>query len=310
MFLTVAICTRNRADSLSRTLRALCAVETPTDWEVVVVDNGSTDATASVCGAFAGALPLKRIFEPRAGLSNARNAAVHAARGDYIVWTDDDVLVSPGWLRAYVDAFACWPDAAVFGGPITPIFEGTPPEWYMQHRELFADALAARDLGSDAIALSIADDKVPFGANYAVRAAEQRRFRYDPNLGVAPVRRLLGEETDVIESILKSGATGRWVPRACVEHRIGPDRQTVRYLKQYYICRGRTAAFREPQLNEPLIFGVPRQLWQRVARYYMRFELTRLTSSPGDWIENLKSYAFALGMLDHWLNPNFVAKPR
>ncbi len=147
---------------------------------------------------------------------------MHAARGDYIVWTDDDVLVGPGWLSAYVEAFARWPDAAVFGGPITPIFEGTPPEWYMQCRELFADALAARDLGNDAIALSIADDKVPFGANYAVRTVEQRRFRYDPNLGVAPVRRMLGEETDVIESILKSGAAG--TDQAFdVQAWIGPD---------------------------------------------------------------------------------------
>jgi glycosyltransferase involved in cell wall biosynthesis len=307
MFLTVAICTRNRAASLGQTLRSLCLAEKPGRWELIVVDNGSTDSTASVCDAYACALPLRRVVEPRPGLSHARNAAVSAARGDYIVWTDDDVLVGPGWLKAYIAAFEAWPDAAVFGGKITPIFEGTPPSWFMQCRERFADALAKRDLGDDPIPLSIAGERVPFGANFAVRAAEQRRFRYDPKLGVAPVRRMLGEETEVIEAILKSGATGRWVPDAEVEHRIGPNRQTAKYLKHYYACRGRTAAFREPRPDVSFAFGAPRELWGRVARSFMQFELARFAAPPADWIENLKTYAVARGELDYWLNPDVAS---
>src|SRR5947209_7995559 len=130
MKFTVAICTWNRASLLARTLEQLTRVEHPAGaWEVLVVNNDSTDDTERVLDSFADGLPLRRAFEPRAGLSHARNTAVGVATGDYIVWTDDDVLVSAGWLDAYRRAVERWPEAAVFGGPVRPRFEGTPPPW-------------------------------------------------------------------------------------------------------------------------------------------------------------------------------------
>lgn len=304
MFVTVAICTRNRAASLSRTLRSLSEIPKPAglDWELIVVDNGSTDATASTCEEFAKILPLRRVFEQRPGLSNARNAAVAAARGHYVVWTDDDVVVGRNWLFAYVEAFRTWPDAAVFGGRITPVFEGSPPPWFRDNQESLASALAARDFGDEPLPLSVADDRLPFGANYAIRAAEQRRFLYDPNLGAAPGRSRLGEETKAIEAILRSGGAGRWVPMAQVEHCIGVERQTIQYVKQYYMGHGRTAALEEGRSDDIFLFGVPRWLWLSAVRGYVRYVIARLASPASVWVENLKSYGYARGMLDYWLN--------
>ena len=84
----------------------------------------------------------------------------------------------------------------------------------------------------------------PFGANWAVRAAEQHAFRYDPKLGPVPNRVRNHEETDLIHRLLASGATGYWIPEAMVEHCIGRDRQTVRYIAAYYESWGETLAFR------------------------------------------------------------------
>ena len=120
---TVAICTLNRAELLRRTLDWPAVMRLPddADWEVVVVSNNNCiDHTDAVIKAFADRLPIRREFEPERGLSHARNRAVDAAKGDYIVWTDDDVVVAPGWLAAYIEAFRRWPEAAVFGGPIIP----------------------------------------------------------------------------------------------------------------------------------------------------------------------------------------------
>lgn len=102
MLITVAICTLNRAELLRRTLDLLAAMRLPDhlDWEVLVVDNGCADHTDAVIEAFAGRLPIRREFEPRRGHTPARNHAVDAAKGEYIVWTDDDVVVDPGWLAA------------------------------------------------------------------------------------------------------------------------------------------------------------------------------------------------------------------
>ena len=95
MFPTIAICTFNRAESLRRTLRSLAALRIPDhfDWEIVVVNNNCTDHTDHVIASFSDWLPVRREFELQRGLSWARNRAVHAAKGNYIVWIDDDVLV-------------------------------------------------------------------------------------------------------------------------------------------------------------------------------------------------------------------------
>src|ERR1700749_4624022 len=107
MFITVGICTFNRAESLRRTLDSLVAMEVPQDvaWEVVIVNNNSTDHTEEVIDAFRDRLSVRREFEPRPGKSNALNRAIDAAEGDYILWTDDDVVVDAGWGRAYVEGF-------------------------------------------------------------------------------------------------------------------------------------------------------------------------------------------------------------
>ena len=118
--ITVAICTWNRSPSLRQTLDGFTGIAAPaaTKWELLVVNNNCTDGTDEVIRAFEDRLPVRRAFEPRPGLSHARNRAIAEATGDYILWTDDDVTVCRDWLVAYADAFRRWPDAALFGGPI------------------------------------------------------------------------------------------------------------------------------------------------------------------------------------------------
>jgi glycosyltransferase involved in cell wall biosynthesis len=212
-------------------------------WEMVIVDNGSTDDTPAVVEKFKESLPIKRVFEPNPGLSNARNAGVAAAQGDYILWTDDDVEVEPGWLNAYVTAFERFPDAAVFGGRIIPRLEPPTPAWFEANLEMLSGILAVRNLGEEYLPLSRTGDRIPFGANYAIRSREQKKFLYDPRLGVAPGRRLLGEEVAVMEDILASGSSSYWVPDSKVFHIISPARQTEEYVRDYYVGGGQTVAF-------------------------------------------------------------------
>ena len=103
--------------------------------EVVVVNNNCEDHTDEVIRAFVDRLPIRREFEPERGHSRARNRGVDTAKGDYIVWTDDDVVVDPGWLAAYSRAFRRWPEAALFGGPIIPKFEPPSPKWLAQSHQ-------------------------------------------------------------------------------------------------------------------------------------------------------------------------------
>ncbi len=276
MLITVAVCTFNRAEPLRLTLDSLVAMKVPTDltWEIVIVNNNSTDQTDEVISEYVGRLPLRREFEPRPGKSNALNRAIDVAKGDYIVWIDDDVLADAGLLMAYAEAFRRWPEAAVFGGRITPRYELPVAKWVLESEEVLGGPYAIRDFGDRFRPLSADDeDHFPYGANWAIRAIEQRALRYNPELGPVPNRIRNQEETDLIRRLLGSGATGYWIPGAMVEHCIGQDRQTVRYVAAYYESWGETLAFRNAAATAEASFwfGVPRRIWPRLLGWWVLY---------------------------------------
>jgi glycosyltransferase involved in cell wall biosynthesis len=305
MFITVAICTLNRAESLRRTLDSLVEMRVPSDlsWEIVIVHT-STDHTDDVISEYVGRLPVRREFEPRPGKSNAQNRAIDLAKGDYILWTDDDVLVDAGWLTAYVEAFRRWPEAAVFGGRITPRYEAPVAKWVMESEAVLVGPYAIRDFGDHVHPLSADDeDHFPYGANWAIRALEQRAFRYDPELGPAPNRWRTCEESDVIHRVLGSGATGYWIPEAMVEHCVGRNRQTVRYIAGYYESLGETVAFRTAAATAapPFWFGIPRRIWPRLLVWGVLYRVCRFVFPALVWVRYLKAYSWNKGMLRYWL---------
>jgi glycosyltransferase involved in cell wall biosynthesis len=285
MRFTVAICTWNRAAMLANVLERLTRVRQPSGaWEVVVVNNGSTDDTERVLEAFEGRLPLRRAFESSPGLSHARNTAVRHATGDYVVWTDDDALVDVDWLSAYERAVERHPEAAIFGGPVRPRFEGTPPPWLSTAWHEVSAAFAGCDLGDESF--EFGGDELPFGANFVVRAREQRRFLYDPNLGRRREGGTVGEETAVIRAILTEGGSGWWVPDASVEHWIPRERQTVRYLRRYYMLQGKTFHNWDGD-GGPMFRGRPLWLWRNIVKAELLYSCARLSGDPHRWLKLL-----------------------
>jgi GT2 family glycosyltransferase len=291
---SVVICTRDRAGPLARALASLEATVRPAGfaWELVVVDNGSSDGTAAALKTFAGRLPLLTTWEPIPGVSNARNRGVATARGRYLIWTDDDVVVEPGWLAAYAEAFRHWPQAALFGGRILPVLEEPVCRWFAACQDALADPLARRDFGEAPLPLSVAEDRLPFGANCAVRAAEQRRFPFDPELGRAPGRERMAEETQVLRAILEQGGTGRYLPDAVVRHMIPASRQTAAYVLSYYRAHGETAAMTETPGRGRRLAGLPFWLWRRLAGAAGAYALARACAVPRVWLPRLKTYAY------------------
>ena len=296
MRFTVAICTWNRAALLSGALERLARAHRPSGgWEVIVVNNNCTDDTEQALDAFAGRLPLRRVFEPRPGLSHARNAAVSHAAGDYMVWTDDDALVDAGWITAYEQAVETYPEAAVFGGPVRPLFEGTPPNWLSAGWQEVSAAYAARDLGERPSELK--GDELPYGANYVVRTREQRLFPYDPALGRKQAGGALGEETAVIRAILTAGGIGWWVPGASVEHWVPKERQTVRYLRSYYALQGKTFHKRAAEGGRTFD-GHNLLLRGGILRAELSYGVARLGKDPRRWLQHLIRASILRGALN------------
>ena len=297
MDITVAVCTWNRAHLLRRTLESLRRLEVPagTRWEVLVVDNASTDATPALLNEYRALLPLRVVREARQGTAHARNRAAREAAGAFLLCTDDDVEVDAAWLRAYVDAIAAHPQAELFGGTVLPRFEGRPPRWLRSGWSLVSGAYAARELGTHGFDLEACIAHLPYGPSYAVRTALARRFPCDIGLGPNGAQRNVGDETTALSQMLLAGARGRWVPQARAWHWVSRERQTVAFVAEHF----RLAARAPLPLQPPARPKSAEKLRRAAARHRRRYWLARALLRPAPvWLEHLRAAQRARGRLD------------
>ena len=263
---TILICTRDRRDSLVRCLESLlplCADLKPEDWEVVVVDNGSTDQTGEAAEKLAREYPieLRVINEPKMGVSFARNTGLRVARGDFLVITDDDVTFAAGWPQAWADVSA---DADVVAGaaPIEPVFPETTESWFA--RDVLVEGAgptAYYDAGrQELVSGPGVKFNLPYTANAGVRrsaALEVGGFREDLGYrGQSGRRRMACEDTDFFERIEATGGKIVYTPHARVFHHLNEDQATVDYYRRWH--RGYGTAMERMGRTIPLFVMRPR----------------------------------------------------
>ena len=266
---SILIATRNRAELLKRTLAALGMQELDgLSVEVVVVDNASSDHTRAVVAEAAAILPdVVYLHEERAGKSHALNRAIQRARGDLLLLTDDDVIASRGWVRAFVRAFAeTGADYAV--GRIFPLWEVPPPRWMSS---ALYGVLAIPDAGPDRLLLSkgVHDEIMPIGANMAVRRRVIERIGgWNPELGKLEGTLRTGEDHEFALRMLASGFTGVYEPSASVGHHVPASRLRLRYVARWFYDNGTiVAGLEQASPSSPAqLLGVPRYLWRQLAR--------------------------------------------
>lgn len=220
--LSLILATRNRAAGLRELLAALGAQSPELDWELVVVDNGSTDGTSDWLRAQAFERPMSVLSEPQPGKSRALNLGIAHARGRLLAFTDDDVTPATGWLAAFVSAAARHPSANVFGGRIVPD-PRLVPGWIAASQNLQQMLLSEHDLG--AVECVYPPYRYPIGPSMAVRASavERAHARWPVNRG--PGTRLpLGDERGFLQQVSAGPATDRlYVPDAEVRHAPEPE---------------------------------------------------------------------------------------
>ena len=309
MFLTIGICTWNRAKFLDISLDAFRKVHLPSaiDWEILVVNNNSTDETDDIIEKHARNLPIRRLFEPHAGKSFALNHVIREARGDYILWTDDDAIVDRNWVKAYVEAFRKWPDAVFFGGPILPWFEQEPPEWLTEETiPIVASAFAILDFEEGFSELEY--EKLPYGVNMAVRCKEQKRYLYNTSYGPRPNSEVRGEETVLMHKLLKDSHEGRWVPKAKVSHYVPKKRMSIKYLKNVYEGWGEITwlAIKNGEMSNR--FGTFGNMLKIAVRSKLRYQYHRIFNKNDDWVRYLKYSSISWGRLKRRLKMNFHLK--
>lgn len=241
MTVTILICTYNREAMLGPTLDSIGALRCPPDvrWEVLVVDNNSTDETKAVVGGRQAAFPtlLRYAFEPRQGKSFALNTGCALAAGAVIAYTDDDVRLPAGWLESAVRPLIDRPDIAYTGGPVRPMWELPPPSWLEPFGNL-GGTIAVKDHGESPFTF---EDRrrTPLGVNMAVRRELVERvggFRVD--LGRTGGSLLGQEQAEFFYRTRAIGARGLYVPQMVLDHHVPACRLTHNYFRRWWYWKG------------------------------------------------------------------------
>jgi GT2 family glycosyltransferase len=223
---TVVVPTRGRAAYLEVTLDSLLRQRTRTPHEVLVVDDGATDATRAVAEARAN---VRYVGHGDArGLNAARNTGIREGRAPLVAFVDDDVEAPPGWLEALARGAERHPEAEAFGGPIRARLEGAAPRGCGRE----PPPITTLDLGPEDH-----EAEMVWGANLAVRrSAVERIGPFDESI-VRPH----GDEEEWLERLRAAGGTIVYLARADLDHRrTAADARLVPLARAAY-ARGRGA---------------------------------------------------------------------
>jgi len=244
--ISVIVCTYNRSKTLNKMIDSfLCQRNLdPLAYELLVVDNNSTDDTRDVVNSYIMCGNLRYLFIGRQGLSFARNYGVQESKGDILAFLDDDVIVEEGWMTALQSCFL-ETNAHFVGGRTYLLFEYLPPEWFGPE---FMSDLSMVDFGMDRKYLSNCEKL--FGVNLSMRKSIfQSAGGFDESLGRRGSELMCGEETDLTRRCLSflPNPIIVYEPKAAVGHVIGSDRITWDYFLRYATGRGRTIEACEPK---------------------------------------------------------------
>lgn len=283
--LSIVIATYNRSAMLMQTLQSVVEQTLPHDeWECVVVNNNSTDSTATDFEAFVARYPdynLRMVLETNQGLSYARNRGIRESEGEYIAIVDDDERIAPEFIASYVALFDDVPDAVAAGGPIVAEYPTGRPRWM----SAFTERPIANTMYFGEEVREFPRGRVPGGGNMALRRSAVRRYGvFDTSLGYVGESLVGGEESDLFERLQIAEAKYYYVPKAVMYHIIPKEKLTVEYLRR-------------------LSYNVGVSQLRR-ARYYHRKGRVRLNEC-GKWLATLVLAAW-YGITLQWRKAKYL----
>lgn len=261
---SIVIATYNRAEHLLRTLRSLLTQSLePSLWEVVAVNNNSSDNTRELFEAFAAkhhGYNMRMVDESSQGLSHARNKGIAESRGDIIVIIDDDQIVNREFLEEYYRFFSSHPNIAAAGGKIVPLYEYELPRWASPYAQ--RPIAGTLNMGS---AIKPFRKGFPGGGNMALRRSAINRYgAFNTALGRTGTKLMAGEEKDLFDRLARGGERVYYIPNAIVEHIIPKSRMTKEYFDRVTTMTGASERVRTLSISRKAYF---KRLGQEVVKW-------------------------------------------
>jgi glycosyltransferase involved in cell wall biosynthesis len=262
---SVVVCTRNRSRHLASALRSLVSQDPISpSFEIIVVDNASSDDTPDVARAFGRECRLRHVIETRPGLCHARNRGGYAALGRYVAYLDDDAIASRSWVSAVAEAFALCPDAGAVGGRVEPVWHARRPRWLSDH---VARALTIVDWPGEPRILEDLTQAWVVGANMAVRADVFRAIGgFRPQLDRVGAAMLSSGDIFFLKEVIRAGSHCYYYPAMSVEHAVPAARLTKQWFRSRYYWQGVSDAVMELLEAQPTPSGRRRLARGAVAR--------------------------------------------
>lgn len=293
-FLSVIVCTYNRSAFLDKCLTSLRNQDLPRDrFEVIVVDNNSTDDTPAVAATHARACPdMRYVVETQQGLSHARNRGCREARGDYLVYNDDDAILPPEYLRMVAKVIREHAPE-ILGGPVYPYYTSRKPHWFRDQYEV--KNYEGRSGFSTTCRVT--------GVNFIIRKELLERLgMFDPSLGMKGDQLGLGEEAKVLDTyraVTPREAQKVFYSQECyVRHHIPPWKMDIPYALRRSFQTGRMKvkmeAIRRKVTPFYLIDTVARRLSAMARR--LGSEIVKKGPAGADYVTACRTFLFILGM--------------
>ena len=249
--ISVLICTYNSSKIIERTLSYLSKqkVNPSIPWEIILVDNASTDGTAQIAESFwKSEIPLRIVYEPKPGVAYARITGMNACQYSYIGFIDDDNWVMENWVETAYFSMESHPDACAIGGPSEAVFETTAPEWFARYSNNFAVGEQYYKPGK------IEEfNKLLWGAGLILR---KEAWDYLFNIGYTPIHEsrmgknlYSGEESEILLLFKLMGLAIYYDPELKIKHYMKSERLEWKYYLRLKKSLGASSVYLDTYKN-------------------------------------------------------------
>lgn len=229
--ISIVICTYNRVKFLELALNSLVN-QSLAPYEVIIVDNKSTDSTADLVKSYNSSFPrLIYCFEEKIGLSHARNRGINEATSEYIAYIDDDCVLPNDWYKVAIDQIENF-NLKIFGGPVFPFYLEKKPTWFKDEYQLFSFGDKQRFLG---------ESETLFGGNIIIhRDVFKEIGKFDVKLGMSGAKILYSEETEFQRRYRQNTLIPliSYIPHLIVKHYVRPEKLTLKWNIRAFIGKG------------------------------------------------------------------------
>lgn len=298
MDISIILSTYNRGELLRNALEHLRRQQTDgIEYEIIVVNNNSTDGTKEIVESFIAQDPhFRYIFEERQGLSYARNTGIAAARADLLVFCDDDVETSPTWIQKNYEAFARFPEADYIGGKVLPIWMAPVPNWVRKGMGPFA----LSDLGDTPVVVSPDNQHCIVGASLGIRRSAFNKAGLF-SIKTQRVKNTIGstEDFDWQMKIWSHGGHGVYVPDIECATEVPPDRLSKSYHRRWHLGHGKFNAIGDrPRWRASRTFlNVPLFVYRQTAEAALRVIAALLRGVPAETFKEQEELLFYVGFI-------------